>query len=106
VIDDLDATVRLLGELRGRGVELPVLAVFAPFSDAKAVMRRIHEVPGAAPASRPAGMRAGTDPVSDMVESVGRLRGLIAGALIHPPAEPDDRMTSLVTELAGVRWAS
>jgi hypothetical protein len=51
-------------------------------------------------------MRAGTDPVSDMVESVGRLRGLIAGALIHPPAEPDDRMTSLVTELAGVRWAS
>jgi len=41
-----------------------------------------------------------------MVESVGLLRGLIAGVLIHPPAEPDDRMTSLVTELAGLRWAS
>jgi hypothetical protein len=41
-----------------------------------------------------------------MVDSVGRLRGLISGALIHPPAEPDDRMTSLVTELAGLRWAS
>jgi methionine synthase / methylenetetrahydrofolate reductase(NADPH) len=106
VIYDLDAAVRLLGELRGHGVELPVLAVFAPFSDSKAVMRRIHEVPGAAPASRPAAARAGTDPVSAMVESVGRLRGLIAGALIHPPAEPDDRMTSLVTELAGLRWAS
>ena len=106
VIYDLDSTVRLLSELRGHGVELPVLAVFAPFSDSKAVMRRIHEVPGAAPASRPAAARARTDPVSAMVESVGRLRGLIAGALIHPPAEPDDRMTSLVTELAGLRWAS
>lgn len=106
VIYDLDATVRLLGELRGHGVELPVLAVLAQFSDSKAVMRRIHEVPGAAPASRPAAARAGTDPVSAMVESVGLLRGLIAGVLIHPPAEPDDRMTSLVTELAGLRWAS
>jgi hypothetical protein len=40
------------------------------------------------------------------VDSVGRLHGLIAGALIHPPAEPDDRMTSLVTELASLRSAS
>jgi len=106
VIYDLDATVRLLGELRGHGVELPALAVFAPFSDPKAVMRRIHEVLGAALAPRPEAVRAGADPVSAMVESVGRLRGLIAGVLIHPPAEPDDRMTSLVTELAGLRWPS
>ena len=106
VIYDLGATVRLLSELREHGVELPVLAVFAPFSDPKAVMRLIHEVPGAALASRPEAVRAEADPVSAMVDSVGRLRGLIAGALIHPPAEPDDRMTSLVTELADLRWAS
>jgi hypothetical protein len=41
-----------------------------------------------------------------MLESVARLRGLIAGALSHPPAEPDDRMTRLVTELAALRRAS
>jgi methionine synthase I (cobalamin-dependent)/5,10-methylenetetrahydrofolate reductase len=106
VIYDLDVTVRLLSELRGHGVELPVLAVFAPFSDPKAVMRLIHEVPGAALASRPEAVRAGSDPVSAMLESVSRLRGLIAGVLIHPPAEPDEQMTSLVTELARLRWAS
>jgi hypothetical protein len=106
VIYDVDVTVRLLSELRGHGIGLPVLAVFAPFSDPKAVMRLIHEVPGAAPAPRPGAVRAGADPVSAMLVSVGRLRGLIAGALIHPPAELDDRMTSLVAELAGLRWAS
>jgi methionine synthase / methylenetetrahydrofolate reductase(NADPH) len=106
VIYDVDATMRLLSELRGHGIELPVLAVFAPFSDPKAVMRLIHEVPGAALASQPGPVRAGADPVSVMLENVGRLRGLIAGALIHPPAEPDDRMARLVAELAGLRWAS
>jgi len=106
VIYDVDATVGLLTELRGHGLELPVLAVFAPFSDPKAVMRLIHEVPGAALASQPGAVRAGADPVSAMLENVGRLRGLIAGALIHPPAGPDDRMTSLVAELVGLRWAS
>jgi hypothetical protein len=98
--------VRLLSELRGHGVELPVLGVFAPFSDPAAVMRLIHEVPGAALAPWPDAVRAGADPVSVMVTSVGRLRGLISGALINPPAEPDDRMTSLVAELAGLRSAS
>jgi homocysteine S-methyltransferase len=106
VVYDLDATVRLLGELRGHGVELPVLAVFAPFSDPKSVTRLIHEVPGAALAPRPEAVHAAADPVSAMLESIGQLRGLIAGALIHPPAEPDDRMTSLVAKLAGLRRAS
>jgi len=106
VIYDLDVTVRLLSELRGCGIELPVLAVFAPFSDPKAVMRLIHEVPGTALAPRPGTVRAAPDPGSAMLESVGRLRGLIAGVLIHSPTEPDDRMTGLVAELADLRWAS
>jgi methionine synthase / methylenetetrahydrofolate reductase(NADPH) len=106
VIYDIDATTRLLGELRGHGIELPVLGVFAPFSDPKVVMRLIHEVPGAAPASGPETVRAGADPVAVMVESASRLRGLISGALIHPPAQPDDRMTALVRELADLRRAS
>jgi methionine synthase / methylenetetrahydrofolate reductase (NADH) len=106
VIYDLDVTVRLLSELRGHGIELPVLAVFAPFSDPNAVMRLIHEVPGAALAPRPEVVRAGSDPVPALLESIGRLRGLIAGALIHPPAEADEQMSSLVAELASLRWAS
>ena len=106
VIYDLDVTVRLLSELRGHGIELPVLAVFAPFSDPNAVTRLIHEVPGAALAPRPGAVRAGSDPVSALLESIGRLRGLIAGTLIHPPAEADEQMTSLVAELASLRWAS
>jgi methionine synthase / methylenetetrahydrofolate reductase(NADPH) len=84
VIYDLDATVRLLSELPGHGVELPVLAVFAPFSDPKSVIQLIHEVPGATLAPRPEAMHAAADQVSAMLESIGRLRGLIAGALIHP----------------------
>jgi len=106
VIYDLEVTLRLLSELRADGIDLPVLAVFAPFSDPKAVMRLVHEVPGAAPVSPAEAARAAADPVSAMLDSVGRLRGLIAGVLIHPPAEPDDRMTSLVCELAGLRRAS
>ncbi len=106
VIYHPDATLRLLSELRKHGTDVPVLAVFAPFSDPKAVMRVIHEVPGAAPPSPAEAERAAADPVSAMLDSVGRLRGLIAGVLIHPPAEPDDRMTGLVAELAGLRWAS
>jgi len=51
-------------------------------------------------------VRAGPDPVSALLESIGRLRGLIAGTLIHPPAEADEQMTSLVAELASLRWAS
>lgn len=106
VIYDIDVALRLLSQLSEHGIELPVLAVFAPFSDPKAVMRLIHEIPGAAPVSQAEAARAAADPVSAMLDSVGRLGGLIAGALIQPAAEPDDRMTRLVAELAGLRWAS
>jgi methionine synthase I (cobalamin-dependent)/5,10-methylenetetrahydrofolate reductase len=106
VIYDLDVALRLLTGLREHGIDLPVLAVFAPFSDPKTVMRLIHEVPGTAQPSEGKATRASADPVSAMLDSVGRLRGLIAGVLIHPPAEPDDRMASLVGELAALRRAS
>ena len=105
MIYDIDVALRLLSQLSKHGIELPVLAVFAPFSDPKAVMRLIHEIPGAAPVSQAEAARAAADPVSAMLDSVGRLGGLIAGALIQPAAEPDDRMTRLVAELAcGGRW--
>ena len=106
VIYDIDVALRLLSQLREHGIELPVLAVFAPFSDPKAVMRLIHEIPGAAPVSQAEAARAAADPVSAMLDSVERLGGLIAGVLLHPPAEPDDRMTRLVAELARLRRAS
>ena len=53
VIYDVGAAMRLLRELRSRGVDLPVIAAFAPFGDPKAITRLIHEVPGAALPSRP-----------------------------------------------------
>jgi hypothetical protein len=51
----------------------------------------------------------GTDQASSVAavpESVAGLRELIAGVIIHAPAEPDDRMTNLVTELSTARQAS
>ena len=48
VIYDVGPATRLLRELRSRGVDLPVIAAFAPFGDPKAITRLIHEVPGAA----------------------------------------------------------
>jgi hypothetical protein len=97
--------------LRGHGIDLPVLAVFAPFGDPRVVTGLIHEVPGTASPSRPDARRgpAGderADPVSATMRDVGRLRGLASGVLIHAPGGPDDRMTGLVAELATVRRAS
>jgi homocysteine S-methyltransferase len=112
VIYDLEITLRLLHELRGHGIDLPVLAVFAPFGDPRTVTGLIHEVPGAASPSRsdagrnPAFEHERADPVSATLRDVRRLRGLASGVLIHAPDGPDDRMTSLVTELASIRRAS
>jgi homocysteine S-methyltransferase len=110
LIYDVDAARRLLGELRGHGVELPVLAVFAPFGEASSINRFMHEVPGTAGTSSVAASatsgRKSTDPVSAVLESIARLRELIAGVIIHAPAKPDDRMTNLVTELSTARQAS
>jgi len=101
---EVNVALRLLRELRSLGVVLPVLAVFAPFGDARTIARLMHEVPGTA-SSYPV-VSASADPVSAVLESVTQLRGLIAGALVHAPGEPDERMTKLVTELASMRQAS
>jgi methionine synthase I (cobalamin-dependent)/5,10-methylenetetrahydrofolate reductase len=110
-IYDFDAARRLLGELRGHGVELPVLAVFAPFGEARGTTRLMREVPGTVPASSVAVASATSDlkpadPVSWVLESIAGLRELIAGVVIHAPGEPDDRMTDLITELSTSRQAS
>jgi homocysteine S-methyltransferase len=111
VIYDVNVALRLLGELRSRGADLPVIAAFAPFGDARALARLMHEVPGAAPPSPAIAAAATTsevpaDPAAGMLQSVSRLRGLIAGVLIHAPGQPDDRMASLVNRLASMRRAS
>jgi homocysteine S-methyltransferase len=110
LIYDVDATLCLIRELRGHGVDLPVLAVFGPFGDAKAITRLIHEVPGTAlpsPAmSVPATSQELSDPAFAVLEGIRRLRGLIAGTLIRSPGKPDDRMADLVARLASTRQAS
>jgi homocysteine S-methyltransferase len=110
-IYDVDSARRLLGELRGHGVELPVLAVFAPFGEARSITRLMHGVPGTVPASSAAAtsVTSGRKPAdlgSAVLESAARLRELIAGVIIHAPGEPDDRMTSLLTKLSAARQAS
>lgn len=110
VIYDASLARHLLGELRSRGVDLPVIAVFAPFADPNAITRLIHEVPGA---KLPAGTGTtrvtsgnATDPVSAVLDSVASLAGLIAGVLIQAPGRPDERLTDLITGLATIRRAS
>ncbi len=111
VIYDVGPARRLLRELRGRGVDLPVIAAFAPFGDPKAITRHIHEVPGAAlpspaDATRATASEAPADPVSAVLDSVTSLDGQIAGVLIHAPSRPDERLTGLISGLATMRRAS
>jgi homocysteine S-methyltransferase len=111
VIYDASPARALLRELRGRGIDLPVIAAFAPFGDPKAITRLIHEVPGAAlpspaDAARATAREAPADPVSAVLDRVTRLDGLIAGVLIHAPSRPDERLTGLISGLATMRRAS
>jgi homocysteine S-methyltransferase len=114
VIYDVRPAIHLLRQLRHRGVDLPVLAAFAPFGDPKAITRLIHEVPGAAlPAQAEVALALGrespevpADPVSAVLDSVISLGGLITGVVIDAPDRPDERMTSLVNDLAHLRQAS
>jgi homocysteine S-methyltransferase len=111
VIYDASPAIGLLRELRGRGVDLPVIAAFAPFGDPKAITRLIHEVPGAAlpspaDAVQATASEAPADPVSAVLDSVTSLDGLIAGVLIHAPSRPDERLTGLISGLATMRRAS
>jgi homocysteine S-methyltransferase len=105
VIYDASPAASLLRELRSRGVDLPVIAAFAPFGDPKAITRLIHEVPGAALLSgagttRDTPRNEPADPVSAVLEGVASLGDLIAGVLIHAPSRPDERLTGLITGLA------
>ena len=111
VIYDVRPALHLLRQLRSRGVNLPVIAAFAPFGDPKAITRLIHEVPGAAlpsraEATRAAGREAPADPVSAVLDGATSLGGLIAGVLINAPSRPDERMSGLITGLASLRRAS
>ncbi len=107
VIYDPDSSFRALAELRGRGIDLPVIAALAPFDDPKTIARHIHEVPEVSqqpPAL--AALRGGEDLADRMnsaVNAVHKLRDLASGVLIHAPARPDDRMTRLVTRLSQSR---
>jgi homocysteine S-methyltransferase len=111
VIYDAGLAARLLGELRSRGVNLPVIAVFAPFADPNAITQLIHEIPGAtlpagAGATRATSGNASADPVSAVLNSVASLAGLIAGVLIQAPGKPDERLVDLIAGLATIRRAS
>jgi homocysteine S-methyltransferase len=110
VIYDVSPAARLLRELRSSGVDLPVIAAFAPFADPKAITRLIHEVPGATlptgAGTRDTSSNASADSVTAVLDRVSGLTGLIAGVLIQAPSRPDERLTDLITGLASIREAS
>jgi homocysteine S-methyltransferase len=110
VIYDADSSFRVLAELRGRGIEVPVIVALAPFDDPKTIARRLHEVPEVSQQSPAlAALRGGEDlahRVNSALDAVHKLRDLASGVLIHAPARPDDRMTRLVSRLGQSRPAS
>jgi homocysteine S-methyltransferase len=109
VIDDVDGSVRVLAELRDRGIAVPVIVALAPFDDPNTIVRRLHEVAEVSPAHPElAALRGGNDPaepVNSAMNAVQKLRELASGVLIHVPAQPDDRMIRLVTFLGQSRQA-
>ena len=83
VIYDVSPALRLLRELRGRGVGLPVIAAFAPFGDPKAITRRTTRSPGLRCRRWRDGTRASDD--ADPADPVSAVLDGINGVLIHPP---------------------
>jgi homocysteine S-methyltransferase len=109
VIDDPDDSVRVLAELRNRGIAVPVIVALAPFDDPKTIVRRLHEVAEVSPAhSELAALRSRNDPadqVNSALNAVRKLRELASGVLIHVPARPDDQVVRLMTFLGQSRQA-
>jgi methionine synthase I (cobalamin-dependent)/5,10-methylenetetrahydrofolate reductase len=110
VIYDADSSFRALAELRGRGIDVPVIAALAPFDDPKTIARRIHEVPEVSPQPPALAALRGGEDLADRMNSaaaaVHKLRDLASGVLIHAPARPDDRMTRLAARLSQSRPGS
>jgi homocysteine S-methyltransferase len=93
VIHNVGDARRFLGELRGRGMELPVIAGLAPFEDPATVARLTHEAPEVHTASGP------LPTVDTALETVEQLGDLVSGVLVHAPAHLDSRMIALVENL-------
>ena len=104
IIYDPDSCLRVLAELRGRGIDLPVIITLAPFDDPATIARHIHEFPEVSPPSPAlAALRGGEDlahRVNSAFETMHKLDDLASGVLIHAPARPDARMTRLIAMLA------
>lgn len=105
VVYDVDAARRVLGMLRARGVELPVIAVLAPFEDPRTVERLSREVPEVSirSAALAAARRASERPqqaVDAALATVQDLRSLVSGVLISVPAAERPHAVDLLKRLA------
>lgn len=105
-VHDVDATTRTVSALRSR-VDVPVLAVLAPFDDRTAVHQAAHETPTSPNSpTRPAGATptppAALDPVDEAVRTTEKLRHLVDGVLIRTPAERGDRVADMIPALQSV----
>lgn len=105
-VHDVDATARTLAALRSQ-VDVPVLAVLAPFDDHTEVARAAHEVPTpSAMSTRPPGEGppppATEDPVDEAVRTTEKLRHLVDGVLVRTPLGGGDRVADMVPALRSV----
>ncbi|MGH3845901.1 MAG: homocysteine S-methyltransferase family protein, partial [Pseudonocardiaceae bacterium] len=108
VIYDVEEAARMLGMLRARGVELPVLATLAPFADIRTLQRLSYEDPeGSIPLSALAAARRHRDNPEQAVEvavgAVEKLRQLISGVVVQVPGGVDEQAVRLVSALAQLR---
>jgi methionine synthase / methylenetetrahydrofolate reductase (NADH) len=104
VIYDPATSLRVLAEMRGRGIDVPVIITLAPFDPPATIARHIHEFPEVSPQPPAlAALRGGEDlahRLNSALETVHKLGELASGVLVHSPVRPDDRMNRLIAQLA------
>jgi homocysteine S-methyltransferase len=99
-IYDIGTAERRLSRLRER-VDVPVIAVVAPFEDAATVARYSHEVLEVSRAEALVGGDA-EDARSHVLLAAEKLRHLAAGVLVRVPLPVDGRMVELAAALRGI----
>jgi homocysteine S-methyltransferase len=105
VIYNFEDARTVLGGVRDRGADIPLIATVAPFENAITVARLTREQPelsantsGATPHDGDSGTL-----VDSVVTAVEKLGDLVGGVLVHAPSRPDPRMTVLVDGLNRLR---
>ncbi|MPZ64740.1 MAG: bifunctional homocysteine S-methyltransferase/methylenetetrahydrofolate reductase [Pseudonocardiaceae bacterium] len=110
VVYDAEEARTVLQALVERGIDRPVLAAIAPFDDARTLERLSFEMPHlTAPSSALAALRcrnessdddtAAAAAVTAAVETIDALADLVAGVVLHVPADRSDHGADLIARV-------